>query len=60
MKDSAVTNGPKGTIFIRRKLPSPYSVKTIEINSQFTDDVCLETLVMIQVENLHTVSHFKH
>ena len=51
MKDSTVTNGPEGTISNKTKASLAFSrckgidrlrKDIIEINRQFTDDVCLK------------------
>ena len=68
MKETAATNGPKGTVSGKTQESLVLLERGMEqlrdnvknVNKDYLDDIDLRTLLTTQVENLHAVSHFKN
>ena len=66
LSETSATNGPQGTVSQKTQVSVSLLKKemdrlnVIDVNPEFAEDILLETLLTIQVENLHAVSHFKH
>ena len=68
LSETSATNGRQGTVsektqlsvsLLKKGMDRLYR-KVMDVDLLFGDDLLLETLLTTEVENLHTVSHFKH